>query len=217
MNASDFTAPKSAPTLHGIGDPVRLLVLTGFMGAGKTTVGKLLAASIRWPFVDVDAMIESNTGQSIATLFERHGEPWFRELEHDTIRHLALGKQSTETDPHPETDPAESSDTKHCVLALGGGAIEDTRTRRLLLETPGVRLIHLEVSLNEAIRRCTAEAQSVRPVLANQERLAERYATRLALYRQAPMTFAVDDLAPEQIVQNIVEALSFFSLDRNET
>ncbi len=217
MNASDFTASKCAPALRHIAPRKRLLVLTGFMGAGKTTVGKLLAASIRWPFVDVDALIESKTGQSIAALFEQHGEAWFRELEHDTIRHLAMGKPGAKTTLNSQNDSEESPVTQSCVLALGGGAIEDARTRRLLLETPDISLIHLEVSLSEAIRRCKTEAQAVRPVLANQERLAQRYATRLALYRQAPVTFVVDDLAPEQIVQNIVEALSLVSLNRSKT
>ncbi len=187
---------------------IRLIVLTGFMGAGKTTVGRLLAERYGWQFADADAIIEADTGHSIAALFQMHGEAWFRELEHRTIRAFAESKSCIDTDAAPSLG---------WVLALGGGAIEDARTRRLLLETTGVCLIHLEVSLSEAIRRCTAEAETVRPVLANQDRLAQRYATRLALYRQAPITFAVDDLAPEQIVQNIIEALSLFPLDRSET
>lgn len=215
MTAADSTARTNAQTRRGTADPVHLLALTGFMGAGKTTVGKLLAARIGWPFVDVDAVIESNTGQSIAELFQQHGEAWFRELEHSTIRNLALSKGSSKTGPHPQAAAAESTGAQPYVLVLGGGAIEDARTSRLLLETPGVYLVHLEVSLSEAIRRCTATGQAIRPVLADQERLAARYAKRLVLYRQAPLTLAVDDQTPEQIAQQILDSLAIFAPDQS--
>lgn len=162
------------------------------MGAGKTTVGRLLAARCGWRFQDVDAAIEAETGSTIAELFAVHGEPWFRALEHATLARLLQ--------PHAESDHAVAGGL---VLAPGGGAIEDARTRELLLRTEGVRLVHLEVTLAEAIRRCTADTANLRPVLADRARLAARYEQRLGLYRLAHLTVEVDGLAPEQVAERI--------------
>ena len=105
--------------------PPRRIVLTGFMGSGKSTVGPRLAHRLGWRFLDVDAVIEAEAGISIAQIFARHGEPAFRDLEHSTVARLA----------------AEDA----LVLALGGGAIEREETRTLLLTTSGTLLVHLEV------------------------------------------------------------------------
>jgi shikimate kinase len=167
--------------------PPRRIVLTGFMGAGKTTVGLLLARRLHWRFVDVDALIETATGSSIAQLFERHGEPWFRQLEHETIARLV-----------------ESSSL---VLALGGGAMEDERTRRLLFATASTRVIHLEVSLETVLRRCQG-TEALRPILRDREHLEARYRRRLPLYRESHMGVMVDSLAPSGVVEAIVAALT---------
>ncbi len=105
----------------------RRIVLTGFMGSGKTTVGPLLAARLGWSFLDVDDVIEAEAGTTIAEIFARHGEAAFRKQEQETIARLAAGDS--------------------LVLALGGGAIEHEATRALLLTTPGTLLVHLEVEL----------------------------------------------------------------------
>ena len=184
--------------------PVRLIALVGFMGAGKTTVGRLLAAQTGWRFLDADAVIEAETGSTIAELFNRHGEPWFRELERRTIARLV----SDHTARHmPTQSDAVPSMLPGLVLALGGGAIEDAETRALLLHADGVRLVHLEVTLAESVRRCTADAGNLRPVLADRERLATRYAQRLGLYRLAHRTVAVDGLTPEQAAEGILHGL----------
>lgn len=181
--------------------PVLLLALTGFMGAGKTTVGRLLAEQSGWQFQDADSLIEAETGSTIAELFSRHGEPWFRALEHQTIRRLVLAAQQ-------KSNPAATAPTQiPQLLALGGGAMEDAQTRELLLHSPKVKLIHLEVSLPEAIRRCTADSVHQRPVLAERTRLAARYAQRLPLYRQAHTTIPVDALSPDQVVVHILNWL----------
>lgn len=197
MTAANRTA--TARSAHSPVPAIRLIVLTGFMGAGKTTVGRLLAERYGWQFADADAIIEADTGHSIAALFQMHGEAWFRELEHRTIRAFAESKSCIDTNAAPSLG---------WVLALGGGAIEDARTRQLLLETPCVRLIHLEVSLAEAVRRCTTDAETLRPVLADRERLAARYAQRLEIYRQAPLTLPVDGLAPQRVAKQIAEHLA---------
>jgi shikimate kinase len=163
--------------------PPRRIVLTGFMGSGKTTLGPLLAARLGWSFVDVDDAIEAEAGATIAELFARHGEAAFREREHAAIHRLA--------------------DAEALVLALGGGAIEHALTRTLLLTTPGTLLVHLEVELATTLARCRG-TELARPVLADQANLAARYQRRLPLYRLAHCSIAVDALTPEQAVEAIL-------------
>jgi shikimate kinase len=163
----------------------RRVVLTGFMGSGKTTVGPMVAARLGWRFVDVDDVIEAEAGATIAEIFARHGEAAFREQEHAAIARLAK-------------DDA-------LVLALGGGAIEHPITRALLLASPGTLLVHLEVELATTLMRCSGTEKS-RPVLADQANLAARYQRRLPLYRMAHVSIPVDALTPEQVVDAILRA-----------
>ena len=159
------------------------IVLTGFMGAGKSTVGRLLAAQLGWRFVDVDDEIETAQGVTIAAIFAQHGEPWFRQLEHETILQLL--------------------NSEHVVLALGGGAIEDQRTRSLLLEAAETQLVHLDASLDTVLLRCRG-TESLRPILQDQAHLESRYQRRLPLYRQAHLTVAVDSLSQDEVVTAIL-------------
>jgi shikimate kinase len=164
----------------------RRIVLTGFMGSGKTTLGPLLAARLSWSFIDVDDVIEAEAGVTIAELFARHGEAAFRERERATIARLAAGDS--------------------LVLALGGGAIEHEATRELLLTSPGTLLVHLEVELATTLKRCQGTEQS-RPILADQANLKSRYQRRLPLYRIAHVSIAVDALTPDEAVDAILRAI----------
>src|SRR3954453_16207329 len=94
---------------------IRRLMLTGFMGSGKSTVGPLLATRMGWRFVDADDVIVADAEMPIAEFFAHHGEAAFRQREHATISRLA-GEDAL-------------------VLALGGGAIETEPTRNLLLQS----------------------------------------------------------------------------------
>lgn len=163
----------------------RRIVLTGFMGSGKSTVGPLVAARLGWRFLDADDAIEAEAGMTIAEIFARHGEAGFRRREGETIARLA------------------GSDA--LVLALGGGAIEDSATRTLLLNAPGTLLVHLEVELATTLKRCDGTEQT-RPVLADQANLARRYERRLPLYRMAHVSIQVDALTPEQVANAILSA-----------
>jgi shikimate kinase len=165
--------------------PVRRIVLTGFMGSGKSTVGPLVAARLGWRFVDVDDVIVEDTGMAIAEFFDRYGEAAFRNREHETIARLA-GEDAL-------------------VLALGGGAIENAATRALVLDAPGTLLVHLEVELATTLKRCGG-TEGIRPILADQANLAARYERRLPLYRQAHTTIHADSLTPEQVVEAVLRA-----------
>jgi shikimate kinase len=166
-------------------NPPRRIVLTGFMGSGKSTVGPLLAERLGWRFLDVDDVIASDAGCAIAELFTRHGEARFRDIEHATIARLA------------------SADS--LVLALGGGAIERAETRDLLLSSPSTLLVHLEVALETTLARC-AGTEHTRPILADSANLLSRYQRRLPLYRTAHISIVVDALTPQQVVDAIVQS-----------
>lgn len=168
--------------------PVRRIVLTGFMGSGKSTVGPLVAQRLGWQFIDADNIIEAEAGMKIAAIFAQFGEAGFRTREHSTIARLV----------------------EECslVLALGGGAIENPQTRELLLSSPGTLLVHLDVQLETTLRRC-AGTEGTRPVLADQDNLALRYQRRMPLYRHAHISIAVDALTPAEVAAAIVKAAGF--------
>jgi len=168
--------------------PPSRIVLTGFMGSGKTTVGPMIAQRLGWKFIDVDDVIEAESGDPIAQIFARDGEAAFRNREHATIARLA--------------------GTDALVLALGGGAIEREETRRLLLNTPGTLLVHLEIALETTLARCSG-TESTRPVLADPANLAARYQRRLPLYRMAHVSIVVDALTPSQVAAAVLLASGF--------
>jgi shikimate kinase len=167
--------------------PIRRIVLTGFMGSGKTTVGPLLAKRLGWRFVDADDVIVAETGMPITDFFARHGEPAFREQERATIARLA-GEDAV-------------------VLALGGGAIETTAIRNLLLNAPGTLVANLDVKLETTLARCGG-TEHTRPVLADQANLRARYERRLPLYRMAHVSIVADTLTPQDVVEAVLEAVA---------
>jgi len=164
---------------------IRTLVLVGFMAAGKTTVGRLLAQSLGWAFRDLDDEIERRTGATVADLFRSRGEPAFRALEQDIV---AGWLSETET-----------------VLAPGGGwAARPDALGSLPAEA---RSVWLRVSAAEAVRRANAMGR-IRPLLdvANPVAAATRLlATREPLYARADWQIDVDGRLPERVAQEIAE------------
>lgn len=138
----------------------RWLVLTGYMGAGKTTVGRRVAGRLRRPFVDVDAELEARAGMPIPEIFSRRGELWFRRHEETAIRELLAG------------DPG--------VMAVGGGALESARTRSLVGRTADV--VWLRASLDVAWARVK---DSDRPLAGDRDRFGRRAGAREQAYRDA--------------------------------
>ncbi len=156
------------------------------MGAGKSTVGRLLAPLLGWQFFDADGILIERTGQSIAGLFEQHGESLFREMEAATVAEL-LGLE-------------------HLVLALGGGALESPSTRQLLAASPSTLTVYLRASLPLSLARCSG-GSVVRPVLAGEPRSLEaRYSERLPAYEAADLSMETEHRGPREIAEAIVEA-----------
>ena len=167
---------------------VRRLVLTGFMGVGKSTVGLLLAERLRWQFLDLDRYIEERAGATVPQLFAREGEPGFRRLESTA---LASALRRTEA-----------------VLALGGGT-PDSLTNRLLLEqTPGTLVLFLDAPFSTLFDRCMLQSID-RPVLADLAAAQARFAERQPLYRRLAR-HTVDTSAgdPQSVVEAILALLA---------
>jgi shikimate kinase len=171
--------------------PARLsrIVLVGFMGAGKSTVGALLARRLQWRFLDVDAVLEERAGTAIAQIFTSQGEPAFRKLEAETILDLLDGE--------------------HLVLAAGGGAVETGTTRSAILSAPDTCVVFLEAPLDIMIARCEQQpGAAIRPLLQDRERLTSRFEARLPHYREAHLVIETAALTPADTVEKIMEALS---------
>lgn len=159
------------------------------MGAGKTTVGELLAARLGWRFVDADRVVEERAGITVGEIFERNGEPAFREMEAAAIRETAVGER--------------------LVLALGGGALERADTREFLAKLPGCRVIFLDAPREILLARCSEHASGpVRPVLRDRQRLEERWQARLPWYRQAHVTIETAERTPQAVAECVLAALA---------
>ena len=160
-----------------------MIVLVGFMGAGKTTVGHLLSGRLGLPFTDSDHVIEQRAGRPIRQIFAEDGEPAFRALEHQVIAGLLDG-------------PA-------LVLALGGGATEHPGTRDRLARA---QVVYLQVGYEQAMQRVGGDQG--RPLLARPD-LAATYQRRLPLYAElATLTVSTDGRHPEAISQDILTRLA---------
>jgi shikimate kinase len=158
------------------------LILTGFMGAGKSTVGAILARDLGWRFLDLDDVIEASSHLTVPEIFRDHGEANFRERERQALQQL--------------------NHEDNLVLALGGGAIESESTRALLFETPGNCLVFLDAPLAELLARCGMEAK-VRPLLSAPEPLEDRLRRRMPHYRAAHVTVITTGLAPQEVADRV--------------
>ncbi len=171
---------------------LRQIVLTGFMGAGKSTVGGMLAASLGCCFFDLDALIEQRMGMTVPEIFEREGEQRFRRIESSAL--------------------AAALRTSGSVLALGGGAPETLTNRLLLEQTPGIFTIFLDASFATLFDRCVLQdmrrTEVSRPVMADPVAAEARFATRLPLYRRlARLTVETSGSEPREVVERILHEL----------
>ena len=150
----------------------RVICLTGFMGSGKSTVGRLLASQLAWRFADLDAEIERESGLSISQIFAQKGEAVFREIEHQCLTRV-LGSASARN--------------TRLVLALGGGTFTQARNTALIREPGaaqrGAAVIWLDCSAEELLRRCVLMGD--RPLFRDEASFRRLYEERLPYYRQA--------------------------------
>lgn len=160
-----------------------LIALTGFMGCGKTTVGRGLAEALGCPFVDLDEEIVRKAGRDIPTIFSQDGEAGFRRLEKQALERMVARY-------------AEST----AVLSLGGGTVTIPGAVALLQEK--TLCIYLRASLETLLARL--EGQTAGRPLAR-EGLQERLTARLPLYESAAqVVLDTDDTSPEALIDEII-------------
>jgi shikimate kinase len=157
--------------------------LIGFMGAGKTTVGRALARRLGWTFRDLDEVIEHRQGKSVAAIFAGDGEAEFRRLERAVLEELL-----------------DENASGNLIVALGGGAFVQPHNRSAL-ERAGAITVLLEAPLEELRRRC-ARDDNTRPLAREEAQFAQLFAARRAAYELAQvhvetMNKGVEDVAAE--------------------
>ncbi len=188
--------PQSEVSSDSQSDPrapfTPILALTGFMAAGKSTIGRELACFLHWRAVDLDCEIERRSGQRVHEIFAQHGEAYFRRLESDTLRSV-LAAALTPT-----------------VLALGGGTFVQATNAELLRER-GARVIFLELDMQKLLQRCREavdRSQNLRPLAGQDEaELRRLYEQRLPFYRLAELTICPGDNTAWQVARQIAAAM----------
>jgi len=167
--------------------PTTWVALTGFMGVGKTRIGRELARELMLHFVDLDRLIERETGLAIPDIFRYLGEDYFRKLEREAVRELV------------EKD--------YLVVSLGGGTFVDAENRRrLLARGPVVALWARPETILERVRRRPGK----RPLLEGGdplERIRRLLEEREALYREAPIHVESEGRSPKETAEAIVAEL----------
>ncbi len=164
---------------------VSLVVVVGPPGAGKTTVGRTLATRWGVPFRDTDSDVEATAGMPVADIFVECGEPHFRALEAEAVLAALAGHVG--------------------VLALGGGAVMAPATRSALA---GHTVVHLDVSMSDAVRRVGLARDRPLLVEAPRARLATMLAERRPYYAEiATVTVDTSGRTPQQVADEVERLL----------
>ena len=168
------------------------VALVGFMGAGKTTVGRALATRLGWRFEDLDDLIQSREGRSIEQIFQQHGEAAFRDLERVMAREVLSGQRSAPL-----------------VLALGGGAFAQEPVQEILRET-GIPVVFLDASDEELFRR-SEQPEVIRPLRRDREQFRQLYEGRRPAYLKAHLRIETGGKKIETVVEEILLGLNLVS------
>ncbi|RZJ71711.1 shikimate kinase [Flavobacterium sp.] len=172
---------------------MKKVVLCGYMGCGKSTVGHILSAKIDLPSFDLDDLVEKKAGLSVSEIFSKKGEIYFRRLEHEVYMEMMSGKESF-------------------VLALGGGT-PAYANNHLLLKGNNVQSFFLKASIDTLYDRLIHEKHG-RPLLAEKseeemkEHIAKHLFDRNYYYNQANKVISVDGKSADEVASEILEKLA---------
>ena len=169
------------------------MILVGFMGAGKSSVGQALADQLGWTFEDLDDRIEQREGRTVPEIFRDSGEVGFRRAEHKALKQLMEELQAA---------PKK-------IVALGGGAFVQKENARLI-EAEGIPTVFLDAEVDKLWRRCRQQAERggiERPLWGSLERFGELYEARRRYYLKASFRQETDGKTIQEIATEVVEAL----------
>jgi shikimate kinase len=182
--------PPSAAHLRGT---VNGVFLVGFMGAGKSSVGRVLGQRLNWTFEDLDDRIERQEGRSVAEIFRDSGEPAFRRAEQSALQQALK----------------EMHGAAATIIALGGGAFAQ-KDNAALLKAAGVPTVFLDAPVEELWQRCcrqASEAGAERPLLQSSGQFRKLHADRHRLYAKASIQIQTGGRTLEAIAKEIAETL----------
>jgi shikimate kinase len=175
----------------------RAVFLVGFMGAGKSRVGRALARRLGWRFADLDRRVEARARRSIAQIFQESGEAAFRRLETAELKRALR----------------EAGRGPGWVVALGGGAPAQAANRRLLR---GARTVFVEVPMATLWERCR-RGQGIRPLVADEAGFRRLYDARRKYYAAAALAVRAGRRAPAQVAAEIARKLGGRTGRKNRT
>jgi shikimate kinase len=167
---------------------VRAVILVGFMGAGKSSVGAALGRHLGWPFEDLDDRIQAREKRSIEQIFRQSGEAEFRQMEHAALRSLVgeLGQSAK-------------------VVALGGGAFAQANNAALL-EEAGLSSIFLDAPAEELFRRCQQQ-ELERPLRGDVKEFHRLYEDRRPCYLKAGLRIETAGKDVEEVAAEVITRL----------
>jgi shikimate kinase len=173
--------------------PGNAVFLVGFMGAGKSSVGRALGQRLNWLFEDLDDRIERREGRTVAEIFRDAGEPEFRRTEHAALEHV-LG---------------ELRGGGARIVALGGGAFVQ-KDNAAILQAAGVPTVFLDAPVDELWQRCRkqqSESGVERPLLNSRDRFGELHARRRRAYLKASLKIETVGRTVDAIAAEITDSL----------
>jgi shikimate kinase len=171
--------------------------LVGFMGAGKTSVGRALGQRLNWVFEDLDDRIVAHEGRTVAEIFRDSGETEFRRAEHEVLQELLN----------------ELRGGVYKIVALGGGTFVQPENHKVIRES-GILTAFLNASLPELWRRCVEQRNmdTQRPLQSSENRFRELHKERLRFYKTADKRFDTEGKSVETIAAEIAERLGLRAL-----
>jgi shikimate kinase len=163
-----------------VGVKASIVYLVGFMGAGKTAVGRRLAELLAWPFLDLDQEIEKREGTTVIEIFQRRGENYFRALEREELQRV--------------------SREVNTVVAVGGGGFCSAENQEIIARTGAA--VWLEAPIELLFARCSRDA-STRPLFASIEEMAQLLEARRPFYAKASLRVQVAGLDVDGLARKI--------------
>jgi len=197
VRAKASSRPKRSSTrkADGLGNAV---FLVGFMGAGKSSVGRALGKLLSWDFEDLDDRIERREGRSVAEIFRHSGELEFRRAERRALQHILDDLRGGAR-----------------VIALGGGAFVQ-ESNAALLQASNAPTVFLDASVEELWQRCSKQAKEAgaeRPLLGSQDQFRKLYEARRKSYKKASVLIQTGNRSVDAIAAEITELLGLRKIE----